>query len=104
MAHARQRLPMKGSPHVNKLVKTIVGAAAVLALTATSASARTCILFFCWGPPGGGGGSGGGGGGGGGTRPPSTPEIDVTQGIAAVAILACVILILREAYLRQRQA
>jgi hypothetical protein len=94
---------------LKKLIKTITGAAAVLALTATSASARTCILWFCWGPPSGGGGNGGGGNGGGGGGggnggPPSTPEIDVTQGIAAVAILACVILILREAYLRQRQA
>ncbi len=80
---------------MKKLIKTLVGAAAVLAMTATSASAQICILFICFG---------GGGGGGGSTQPPSTPEIDVSQGIAAVAILACVILVLREAYLRQRKA
>lgn len=42
----------------------------------------------------------GGGGGGGGV--PEAPEINVAQGFAALAILACAALLLRERFLRQR--
>jgi hypothetical protein len=85
-----------GNTNVQKLIKTVAAAGALTAATVTTAAADTCFLFFCWTPPTkGGGGSGGGG-------HPSAPEIDVTQGAAALMILAVVTLILREAYLRQR--
>lgn len=81
---------------MNKLVKSVLGAGAVLAATTTHAAAQTCILFICL--PGGDGG----GGGGGGTPPPSTPEIDASQGLTALAIVAVAVLLLRERFLRQR--
>lgn len=59
------------------------------------AAAQICILGICLG-----GGDGGGGGGGGGV--PEAPEINVAQGFAALAILACAALLLRERFLRQR--
>jgi hypothetical protein len=62
-----------------------------MALT-TQAAAQICLLGICLG----------GGGGGGGTPVPEAPEINVAQGLAAVAILACAALFLRERFLRQR--
>jgi hypothetical protein len=76
-----------------RVVKSILGAGAILAATTANASAQTCWWIFCWG----------GGGGGGGTTP-SAPEIDATQGLAALAILACAVLFLRERFLRERAA
>ncbi|HRP11809.1 MAG TPA: hypothetical protein PLK37_12305 [Terricaulis sp.] len=74
------------------IVKSVAGAlAATLAMT-THAAAQVCILGICLG--------GGGGGGGGGV--PEAPEINVAQGFAALAILACAMLLLRERFLRQR--
>lgn len=43
-----------------------------------------------------------GGGGGGDGSAPSVPEIDVTQGFAALALLLCVGLLLRERFLRAK--
>lgn len=83
---------------MNKLVKFAVATGAMLAATTTQAAAGFCILWICFGkpskPPGGGGGGGGG--------VPSAPEIDVTQGVAAVAILLVAMFLLRERFLRQR--
>ncbi len=73
------------------LVKSVLGAGAVLAATTTQAAAQTCILFICLGD-----------GGGGGSTPPSTPEIDASQGLTALAIVAVAVLLLRERFLRQR--
>ncbi len=81
---------------MNKIVKALIGAAAVTAATVSHASAQICILFICLGKPS--------------TptapttpsSPPAAPEIDVTQGVAALAILICVALFLRERFLRQR--
>jgi hypothetical protein len=75
---------------MHQVVKSILGAGAMLAITAKQASAEVCLLFICVG----------GGTGGGGT--PEAPEIDVAQGFAALAILACAALLLRERFLRQR--
>ncbi|MDX2275972.1 MAG: hypothetical protein NW206_11040 [Hyphomonadaceae bacterium] len=52
------------------------------------------LPFLC------GGGSGGGNNGGGGAS--AVPEIDVSQGLAAVAIVLVVALVLREVSLRSR--
>lgn len=74
------------------ILKALGGAiAATMALT-TQAAAQVCILGICLG---------GGGGGGGGTVP-EAPEINVAQGLAAVAILVCAGMFLRERFLRQR--
>lgn len=51
----------------------------------------TLLPFLC------GGGNDGGGGG-----TPAVPEIDVTQGLAAVAIVFVIALVLREMTLRAR--
>ncbi len=76
---------------MNMIVKSVAGAfAATMAMT-THAAAQVCILGICLG---------GGGGGGGGV--PEAPEINVAQGFAALAILACAALMLRERFLRQR--
>lgn len=76
-----------------KMILKAVGGAmvATMALT-THAAAQVCILGICLG--------GGDGGGGGGTVP-EAPEINVAQGLAAVAILVCAGLFLRERFLRQ---
>ncbi len=76
-----------------KLVKAAVGSMALLAAMTTKASAEVCLLFVCLG---GGGQTGGDGG------QTAAPEIDVTQGFAAVAIVAVALLLLRERFLRQR--
>lgn len=74
------------------LAKTI--AAGVMAtLAMTSQASALCILGICIG----GGGSTGGGGG----AIPEAPEINVAQGLAAVAILICAALFLRERFLRR---
>jgi hypothetical protein len=98
---------------VQKLVKTILATGAMIAATTTHASAEICIWFICFGKKGkggggggqggghGGGGSHGGGGGGGGH---SAPEIDVSQGAAALLVMAVVALVLREIYLRRKAA
>jgi hypothetical protein len=78
-----------------KLVKGAIGALALLAAMTTKASAEICLLIVCLG----GGGSPSGGDGGGQT---AAPEIDVTQGFAAVAILVVALLLLRERFMRQR--
>lgn len=78
------------------LIKTIT-AGFVATLAMTSQASALCILnIICLG---GGGGNGGGGGGGGGI--PEAPEINVAQGLAAVAILICAALFLRERFLRR---
>lgn len=83
---------------MNMIVKSLAGAfAATMAMT-THAAAQVCILGICLGGDGGGGG----GGGGGGVGVPEAPEINVAQGFAALAILACAALMLRERFLRQR--
>lgn len=80
---------------MNMIVKSVAGAfAATMAMT-THAAAQVCILGICLGGDGGGGGGGGGG-------VPEAPEINVAQGFAALAILACAALMLRERFLRQR--
>jgi hypothetical protein len=79
------------------IIKSTLAALATIAATASNASA-TCILFICI-PDGHGN-----------TSPPpaptpaphGAPEIDVTQGVAAVAILICALLFLRERFMRQR--
>ena len=73
----------------------------MLAAMTTHAAAETCLLFICL-PGGDKGGSGGGGGGGGGA--PSAPEIDASQGLTAIAVLAVAVLLMRERFLRQRTA
>jgi hypothetical protein len=80
---------------VKKFIKMAAATAAMIAATTTHAAAEICIpiLNICFGGPGGGGGGGG---------VPSAPEIDVTQGAAAVAILLVATLLLRERFLRQR--
>jgi len=77
------------------ILKAVGGAlVATMALT-THAAAQICILGICLGGDGGGGGGGGGG-------VPEAPEINVAQGLAAVAILVCAGMFLRERFLRQR--
>ena len=77
-----------------KLVKGAIGALALFAAMTTKASAEICLLFVCLG--GGGGQTGGDGG------QTAAPEIELTQGFAAVAIVAVVLLLLRERFMRQR--
>jgi hypothetical protein len=81
---------------MNTIVKSFAGAAAATLAFTTHAAAQVCILGICLG----GGDGGGGGGGGGGV--PEAPEINVAQGLAAVAILVCAAMFLRERFLRQR--
>lgn len=80
---------------MNSIMKSLAGAIAVTLAMTTQAAAQVCILGICLG-----GGGGGGGGGNGGI--PEAPEINVAQGLAAVAILVCAALLLRERFLRQR--
>ena len=87
---------------MHKFFKMVTAAVAMTTATVATASAKTCFLFICWTAPTKGGGNNGGHGGGHGGGHPSAPEIDVTQGAAALVIVAIVTLILREAYLRQR--
>jgi hypothetical protein len=82
---------------LKKVIKSVLGAGAMLAAMTTHAAAETCILFLCLG---GDGKSGSGGGGGGGA--PSAPEIDASQGLTAIAVLAVAVLLMRERFLRQR--
>ncbi|HRK65018.1 MAG TPA: hypothetical protein PLN53_11540 [Terricaulis sp.] len=77
------------------IVKSVAAMVAATMAMTTHAAAQICILGICLG-----GGDGGGGGGGGGV--PEAPEINVAQGFAALAILACAALLLRERFLRQR--
>jgi len=83
----------KGEYVMKLIVKSLAGALAATMAMTTHAAAQVCILGICLG-------GGGGGGGGGGT--PEAPEINVAQGFAALAILACAALFLRERFLRQR--
>jgi hypothetical protein len=84
---------------MKQFIKTLTTAAAVTVGTVMqAAAAQTCLPWplnsICVGqedPAPGGGGSILG-----------APEIDVTQGFAAVAILVVAALILRERFLRQR--
>lgn len=75
------------------IVKSVAAMVAATMAMTTHAAAQICILGICLG-----GGDGGGGGGG----VPEAPEINVAQGFAALAILACAALLLRERFLRQR--
>jgi hypothetical protein len=84
---------------LKKVIKSVLGAGAILASMTTHAAAETCILFLCLGGGGSGGGGSGGGGGGG---APSAPEIDASQGLTAIAVLAVAVLLMRERFLRQR--
>lgn len=80
---------------LKKLFQTTAAVATLAIVGATRASAEVCLIILCLG-----------GGGGGNDPPPAetahAPEIDVTQGFAALAIVACVALLLREAYNRKR--
>ena len=70
-----------------------LGAAILLALSAAKASAETfCVLGLCITIGGGGGDTS------------HAPEFDPAQGFAAVAVLICVALVLREKFLRARQS
>jgi hypothetical protein len=83
---------------MKQIVKTAFGAVAALAVTAAQASAaQICIpiINLCLGEPNPGTP--------GGNTPPAAPEIDVTQGFAALAILIVAALLLRERFLRQRE-
>ena len=75
------------------IVKSVAAMVTATMAMTTHAAAQICILGICLG-----GGDGGGGGGG----VPEAPEINVAQGFAALAILACAALLLRERFLRQR--
>ena len=86
---------------MKKVIKSVLGAGAMLAAMTTHAAAETCLLFICL-PGGGGKGSPAPGGGGGGA--PSAPEIDASQGLTAIAVLVVVVLLMRERFLRQRAA
>ncbi|MGE3142831.1 MAG: hypothetical protein AB7L65_05885 [Hyphomonadaceae bacterium] len=78
---------------LKKAAQIAAGVAAFTAFGVAQASAEICILnIICLG---GGGGSGGG--------TPHAPEIDLTSGLAAAAVLACVGLLLRERFLRARK-
>jgi len=81
---------------MKRVVKTVAGAIAALGATTTAAAAETvCVLGICINL--GGGDSGGGGG------VPAAPEIDVTQGFAALAIMLAVALFLRERFNRAQR-
>ena len=71
--------------------KIITIAAVLLAASNTSAHA-----FWWWFWPKWGGGSGGGGGGG-----HSVPEIDALAGMASLAVIAGVVLLVREKFFRK---
>ena len=86
---------------MKKVIKSVLGAGAMLAAMTTHAAAETCLLFICL-PGGGGKGSPAPGGGGGGA--PSAPEIDASQGLTAIAVLVVAVLLMRERFLRQRAA
>jgi hypothetical protein len=83
---------------MKQLIKTLAAAAALTAGTVIQASAACLITWpvnaLC-------DNSDTGSSGGGGTTV-AAPEIDVTQGFAAIAILIVAALILRERFLRQR--
>jgi hypothetical protein len=100
------------------LAKRALGAVAALAPTTTAASAETAFWIIDMagkaGRHGGrhhgghhrwqghGGGHHGVGGGGGGGGAPAAPEIDVSQGAAAIVIILLAFLVAREIYLRRR--
>jgi hypothetical protein len=77
------------------IAKSLAGAGIATMAMTTHAAAEVCLLFICIG-------GGGGGGGDGGAPTPEAPEINVAQGFAALAILVCAALFLRERFLRQR--
>ena len=81
---------------MNRVVQALGAAIAITAATVSQASAQICILFLCIGAPSGGGSTTPA------PTPPAAPEIDVAQGLAALAILACAVFFLRERFLRQR--
>lgn len=78
---------------MKKFLKIAALGVGATALMTTRAAAEVCLLFVC---------VGGGGGGGSGGDAPAAPEISMTHGLAALAVLACVALLLRERFLRQR--
>jgi hypothetical protein len=99
---------------MNKLAKTFAAAGAFVAATVTQASASTMFALMGSASKNGrhghghghgqsGGSAGGASGGAGGGGAPSAPEIDVSQGAAALVIAAIAFLLIRELYLRQRQ-
>ena len=73
---------------IGRLLQAGMGAGAMIALSASQASAA-CLLFLCDGDPGAG-------------DAPHAPEIDVGQGFAALGILICIVIVLREKFLRSR--
>lgn len=79
---------------LNAMLRTVVSVCLVTVFGAANASAGCLLGLICIGD--------GGGGSGGSTQPVSVPEIDVTSGAAALALLACIALMLRERFLRAR--
>jgi hypothetical protein len=99
---------------MKKLAKVLAGTAGILALVTTQASAQMTLWFIGAANKGGNRGHGNGHGHGhgqghgaghgqGGGGVPSAPEIDLSQGAAAIIIVLMAFLLIREIYLRQRQ-
>jgi hypothetical protein len=100
---------------MNTLVKSVTGAVAFVVATTTQASADVTLWMVGAARrtrhggghnhhpshnPGHHPGHGGGGGGG----VPSAPEVDISQAAAAIVVVLIAFLLIRELYLRQRQA
>jgi hypothetical protein len=89
---------------MTKIMQTAAGVGMFWALTTMDALARGGRGGHGGGHGGHGGHGGGGHGGGHHGGAPGAPEIDVSQGLAALAIMLVAFLILREFYLRERTA
>jgi hypothetical protein len=87
--------------NVQRIINSILGAGATLAVLATDALANNGRGN---GPPPHAKGNGPPPHSNAGGNAPGAPEIDVSQGAAALVIVALVVLVLREIYLRRRAA
>ena len=74
---------------MKKFIQASVATVAMTFAMTAKASAAICVLFLCLPTPGTG-------------TTDHAPEIDPVQGVAAVAVLICVGLILREKFRGQR--
>ncbi len=109
---ARAYRETMGLSRMTNIVKTLALAGATFAAMTTHAAANVLIWTASAGsnhhgrPRSHGGGHHGGGHHGGGHHSgggaPSAPEIDISQGAAALVIVLIAFLLIREAYLRQR--